>query len=45
MLKIDDQKLAALEEKYLGIRDSVIELETAVLPECSICGSGDTGVY
>ena len=42
MLKVTPERLEKLDADYPGLRDYVLELEAAVLPGCSLCGSDNT---
>jgi len=42
MLKIDKNRLDALESDYPGIKKMILRFENAVLPDCAHCSSADT---
>lgn len=42
MLKIDEDTISRIEQKYPGIREQLLQFEGAILPACSRCGSEDT---
>ncbi len=42
MLRLYDEELWDLESSYPGIREQILDFESAVLPICLICGSADT---
>ena len=42
MMKVDDDTLERMEDKYPGIREQVLQFENALLPQCPYCESEDT---
>jgi hypothetical protein len=44
MLKVTEEKLQEMEDRYPGIIESILRFEEMELPPCSVCSSGSTAL-